>query len=495
MARIFISYRRDDNSGLTGRIYDRLKAHFGHDSVFMDIDDIPLGVDFRKYLSDEVSKCDALVAVIGTRWWSIDESGRQRLDEPRDYVRIEIKAALTRDIPVIPTLVDNASFPKEEDLPADLREFAYRHAISIDSGRDFHTHVDRLIRGIELHFARVGESDNVDVNPVSLNMVREVFNETSGKQSHVSRVHPEDSSGRTAYEEEIHRLSLALEEAQQRLAELEEEQRFIKQARHIDGSARKYKDDIRKRNDALQEARQHIAELEGNVEKAEKEAHEMRVEFEKERRQRPEQAMSEQRIKRSRDASQGEAIQLEETHNQLNQGLSHLAELFAANDSKSVAEVVLSALDHLDNPTTYQELRGALPQIDASPALENILEACVDRFKDLNSIRTQLAGTEKPWYSKEIRILELLVSLTHNKPSWYKRFGVEFYLTYLDTPHFIGATTHNALRLVGDLGDQSAIPVLERIYQQGYGGNESMGEEYLEHISQALEQLRRVCPR
>ena len=68
MARLFISYRRNDSIGITGRIYDRLKTYFGQASVFMDVDSIPLGVDFRQYLTEAVSQCDALLAIIGEQW-------------------------------------------------------------------------------------------------------------------------------------------------------------------------------------------------------------------------------------------------------------------------------------------------------------------------------------------------------------------------------------------------------------------------------------------
>src|SRR5436305_2110625 len=105
MAKLFISYRRDDSIGITGRIYDRLQAHFGPRSIFMDVDSIPLGVDFRQHLNEAVSQCDALIAIIGERWLEIRLHGLRRLDDPSDFVRIEIEAALTRNIPVIPILL------------------------------------------------------------------------------------------------------------------------------------------------------------------------------------------------------------------------------------------------------------------------------------------------------------------------------------------------------------------------------------------------------
>jgi formylglycine-generating enzyme required for sulfatase activity len=154
MPKIFISYRREDSEHIVGRIYDRLGPHFGRDNVFMDIDTIPFGVDFRKHLNQAVSQCDVLLAVIDRLWLDVQHRdgprrGQRRLDDPADFVRIEIEAALARDIPVVPVLVGGGVMPREEDLPNGLKELAYRNAAEVRSGRDFHDHLERLIRGIE----------------------------------------------------------------------------------------------------------------------------------------------------------------------------------------------------------------------------------------------------------------------------------------------------------------------------------------------------------
>ena len=93
MAKIFISYRRQDSAAMTGRIYDRLRLHFGDDAVFMDIDNIPFGVNFRKHIDSAVSNCDVVLAVIGTKWAG-ETDARRRLDNPRDFIRIELESAL-----------------------------------------------------------------------------------------------------------------------------------------------------------------------------------------------------------------------------------------------------------------------------------------------------------------------------------------------------------------------------------------------------------------
>jgi CheY-like chemotaxis protein len=154
MPRIFLSYRREDSEHVAGRIYDRLEAHFGGENVFMDVAAIPFGVDFREHLDRAVGQCDVLLAVIGERWLDarfVDgpRQGQRRLDDPADFLRIEIQSALARGIPVIPVLVGGARMPVESDLPEGLRGLAYRNATEVRSGRDFRDHVDRLTRGIE----------------------------------------------------------------------------------------------------------------------------------------------------------------------------------------------------------------------------------------------------------------------------------------------------------------------------------------------------------
>ncbi len=153
MPRIFLSYQRQDSIGVAGRIYDRLCAHFGNDAVFMDIDSIPFGEDFREHIDAAVGQCDIVLAVIGTKWAGETDAHR-RLDDPRDFVRIELESALNRNLPVIPILIDHATMLGEADLPPSLGRMAFRNAIDVDQGRDFHPHVDRLIRGIEFHFQK-----------------------------------------------------------------------------------------------------------------------------------------------------------------------------------------------------------------------------------------------------------------------------------------------------------------------------------------------------
>ena len=121
--RVFISYRRDDSAGHAGRIHDRLEREFGRDLLFMDVDAIPLGADFKQVLAQEVAKCDALLVVIGPSWIDArDEAGGFRLFNTNDFVHIEIFSALARRIPVIPLLIEGTAMPAPDELPQPLRE-------------------------------------------------------------------------------------------------------------------------------------------------------------------------------------------------------------------------------------------------------------------------------------------------------------------------------------------------------------------------------------
>src|SRR5437588_8885827 len=112
MPTIVLSYRRADTPGIAGRIFDRLKAHYGPDGVFMDIDNIPFGIDFREHIKEALQQSDILVVVIGPRWMGVSEARETRINDETDFVRIEVETALQRPIPVIPVLVERAIMPK-----------------------------------------------------------------------------------------------------------------------------------------------------------------------------------------------------------------------------------------------------------------------------------------------------------------------------------------------------------------------------------------------
>jgi TIR domain len=139
--RIFLNYRREDSSGHAGRLYDFLLhggggTGFRKEQIFMDIDTVAPGVDFRRVIEDAVGSCDVFIAVIGRRWLqAADAEGRFRLDKANDFVRLEIEAALTRDVPVVPALVQGAEMPSAEKLPETLDDFAHRNAVELSDAR------------------------------------------------------------------------------------------------------------------------------------------------------------------------------------------------------------------------------------------------------------------------------------------------------------------------------------------------------------------------
>jgi hypothetical protein len=144
MSGIFISYRHDDSGAETQRLWDRLAARLGADRVFMDIVTLQPGTDFAEAIDEKVGFCDALVAVIGPGWLeSVDAGGRRRLDDPQDWVRLEIAAALSRGIKVIPALVGGATLPGAMQLPAPVAALASYQAIELRPGR-FEEDVERL---------------------------------------------------------------------------------------------------------------------------------------------------------------------------------------------------------------------------------------------------------------------------------------------------------------------------------------------------------------
>ena len=147
-AKIFISYRRDDSAGYAGRVHDQLVEKLGS-NVFMDVDGIPLGSNFVKALNDEVAKCSALLAVIGPDWLDArDKKGQRRLDNPHDFVRVEIGAALNRQIPVIPILLEGTTIPSADQLPSDLQELSLRNGIYVHHD-SFRNDMDRLVLGLK----------------------------------------------------------------------------------------------------------------------------------------------------------------------------------------------------------------------------------------------------------------------------------------------------------------------------------------------------------
>jgi hypothetical protein len=136
MSAIFLSYRRDDGSGYAGRLFDNLAKRFGRARVFMDIETLEPGMDFVAGIDRAIDACGVLIAIIGPNWIKAqDAERRRRLDNPNDFIRLEITSALTRDVRVIPVLVHNASMPPEQELPEPLRPLCRLQACEISDNR------------------------------------------------------------------------------------------------------------------------------------------------------------------------------------------------------------------------------------------------------------------------------------------------------------------------------------------------------------------------
>ncbi|HVV60528.1 MAG TPA: toll/interleukin-1 receptor domain-containing protein [Pseudolabrys sp.] len=149
MSKVIISYRRSDSAAIAGRIRDRLVARYGEDSIFMDIENIPFGSDFRTHIRDTLLQSDVLISIVGPKWLGRAKGGGGRMAAETDPVRIEIETALQGRIPLIPVLVNGARMPDAGDIPESLKDFAFLNAAEVDTGRDFHQHMDRLIQAID----------------------------------------------------------------------------------------------------------------------------------------------------------------------------------------------------------------------------------------------------------------------------------------------------------------------------------------------------------
>ena len=146
---IFVSYRRDSFRHAAGRFHDKLALHFPPDQIFMDVAKIEPGRDFVRVLQDKMTTCDVLVVVITPLWLDAKhDSGDRRLDDPRDYVRLEIEAALARDVRVVPVLIGGVGMPSEADLPQSLQPLARRQAVVINHS-SFSRDMEALIKVLD----------------------------------------------------------------------------------------------------------------------------------------------------------------------------------------------------------------------------------------------------------------------------------------------------------------------------------------------------------
>jgi hypothetical protein len=146
--RIFISYRRSDSAAIVGHIYERLAARYKTESVFRDINKMPLGKNFYDHIKEELAGCDVVLVVVGPQWLAIDAQGHSRIQQSDDPVRLEVEAALQSGATVIPVMVEDAAIPKSTDLPESLKIFPALAGTRINV-EDFDTHIVRLMQSID----------------------------------------------------------------------------------------------------------------------------------------------------------------------------------------------------------------------------------------------------------------------------------------------------------------------------------------------------------
>lgn len=178
MAKIFISYRRADSETIVGRIYDRLISRFGTEAIFKDVDSIPLGLDFKQYVGSVIRQCGVALVIIGPRWLGITDSqtGRRRLDDLNDNVRLEIEAAIAANILIIPLLVEHATMPDVGHLPKSLHPLVLRNGRPVRNDPDFNHDIGAVLAALEQHVrgvdmppgAAVGTSSAADAQGLLL---------------------------------------------------------------------------------------------------------------------------------------------------------------------------------------------------------------------------------------------------------------------------------------------------------------------------------------
>jgi TIR domain len=173
VARIFVSYRRGDTGAYAGALLDLLEARYGAGQVFMDVNIIHAGAEFDAAIERAVASADLMIVLIGKQWL-VEADGRRRLEDPQDFVRGEIEAALRRNIRILPVLVGGARMPDVQQLPDALRMLNYRQAFAIDDAR-WRSDTDELLRRLDRVVGRgsaEGDAPRRPADPASKSWLR-----------------------------------------------------------------------------------------------------------------------------------------------------------------------------------------------------------------------------------------------------------------------------------------------------------------------------------
>lgn len=148
--KIFISYRRSDSSNISGRIYDLLTEKLGEENVFKDVYSIPAGKNFKKFIENEISKADVLLAIIGKNWTGNSGSkSNSRIFDSKDFIRLEIKTAINREKPIIPIFISGATMPNENEIPSDIEDIIFINGINMRKDPDFKNDFNYLLKSIK----------------------------------------------------------------------------------------------------------------------------------------------------------------------------------------------------------------------------------------------------------------------------------------------------------------------------------------------------------
>lgn len=151
---VFISYRREDSADITDHIYEHLVAQLGKERIYKDVDSIPPAVNFRTHIQSAIASADVVLAVIGRSWLMTSSSGKRRIDEDDDFVRIELETALKLKKPVIPVLVGGAQLPRKAELPPTIAELVDFQVAPVRRNPDFRADVERIVTAIKPHLRK-----------------------------------------------------------------------------------------------------------------------------------------------------------------------------------------------------------------------------------------------------------------------------------------------------------------------------------------------------
>jgi len=263
--KIFINYRREESGHVAGRLHDRLAQAFGRDNLFMDVDNIPVGVDFVTHLNDQVAACDAVLVVIGPKWAKAkDKAGQRRLHQPDDFVAIEIAAALTRDIRVIPVLVDGARMPRANELPDALKALARRQAAEVrhvNFAQDAETLVAKVRKSL-------GDKTLVKGGPEAVGDKAAVISELErlAAQERDAKAEAEAEAKRNADEAEQQRLEAAKAERERHLLRAE---KANMEARRLEANQRAHAESKARQEERERQKAEQLAEEEERRKRAE----------------------------------------------------------------------------------------------------------------------------------------------------------------------------------------------------------------------------------